>query len=279
MGRRARRALAEDGGGPAGGTQFLLERGATLGDVVSLSDDEAHHALHVLRLSQGQIVAATDGRGGRYRLRLTRIGGGGVQATVLAREDVPVAVPRIDVGIGAGRRERFLWCVEKLTELETAGIVPLLSEAVQGARLLRAGEGARLSERARARAAAALKQSLGAHAPDVREPVDLERWAREPFAGASLVLAMPASAMASLAVTAAGGSAADARAVRVAVGPEGGFLPAEETLLIECGFVPVHLGERRLRFETAALVAVSQLRAAAALRERGALRPEEACAS
>lgn len=54
-------------------------------------------------------------------------------------------------------------------------------------------------------------------------------------------------------------------AFRVAVGPEGGFLDHEEAALVEVGFLRAHLGARRLRFETAAVAAVCQIRAVTAL--------------
>ena len=45
--------------------------------------------------------------------------------------------------------------------------------------------------------------------------------------------------------------------IAVMIGPEGDFSKAEADLALQCGFVPVHLGDSRLRTETAALTAVS----------------------
>ena len=261
----------EVAGGEFPATFFLLEEPAEPGTMVVLPPGETHHALRVLRLGRGAVVPATDGRGGRYRLRLEFDPGdaGSCPALVLERTDEPPPRPAIEVGLGAGRRERFLWGVEKLTELEVARVTPLLSAAVRDRKALAGEAGRRLSARARARAAAAVKQSKGTHLPQfgpLEEPV---AWAGRPFAGVSLLLAMPAPGIPPLAAAATAlcrpGSAG--AGFRLAVGPEGGFLAEEERALAEAGFVPVHLGPRRLRFETAVVAAVCQVRAVFALED------------
>jgi 16S rRNA (uracil1498-N3)-methyltransferase len=264
----ARAAAARPGGRHAGSegveeapTFFLLEAPAAPGETVELSPDEAHHALRVLRLAAGSIVPATDGLGGRYRLRLVARGRRCL-AEVLARESESPVTPRLEIGVGAGRRDRFLWCVEKLTELGVARVTPLVSAAVQRPAALIGAGGERYQARALARARAALKQSKGAHLPEIAEPEAVGAWSARPFQGSSLLLAFPAPGVPPLAAAAA---AAGADRVRLAVGPEGGFLPDEEAGLAREGFVPAHLGARRLRFETAALAAACQVMAVAEL--------------
>jgi 16S rRNA (uracil1498-N3)-methyltransferase len=255
-----------EGGDAEGGTLFFLGAPAASGETVELPRDEAHHATRVLRLPGGAVVGATDGIGGRYRLRLLRRGPA-VLGEVLQAERLAAERPAIEVGLGAGRRERFLWAVEKLTELAVAAIVPLLSEAVQGRRG-RAARGTGLDARARARAAAALKQSLGSHLPRIEPPVDARGWASRSFDGLSLLLSFPAAGVAPLAAVILAEIRAEpglaARGVRLAVGPEGGFLADEERTLAASGFRPAHLGARRLRFETAAVAAAATVRAVVA---------------
>jgi 16S rRNA (uracil1498-N3)-methyltransferase len=250
-------------------TFFLLDRPALPGETVRLPPGEAHHALHVLRLASDRVVAATDGRGGRYRLQL-QPEGIGCRARILERAQDPFENPAIEIGLGAGRKERLLWCVEKLTELGARRVVLLLTERVQARRSLLAGGAASLAAKSRARAAAALKQSKGTHLPEIAPPATLDGWAREPIAGVSLLLTPPAPEVASLAGAVQrllDSQPCDSACFRVAVGPEGGMSAAEEELLREHAFVPVHLGERRLRFETAAVAAACQLQAVWALRK------------
>lgn len=268
----ARHAREAEGRAEEAPTFFLLGEPALPGSTVELPPEEAHHALRVLRLEGGVVVPATDGRGARYRLRLAP-SGGSCAAEVLERVDEAPAAPRVEVGVGAGRRERFLWCVEKLTELEVARLTPLLARAVQGRRGLEGEGGRRLAERARARAAAALKQSKGAHLPEISLPEDATVWARRSFDGRPLLLALPAPGIPSLAAAVAGAlrqALPFVRAFRLAVGPEGGFLAEEEAAFTEAGFARVHLGRRRLRFETAAVAGVCQVRAIYTLAASGA---------
>lgn len=252
-------------------TFFLLSEPAEVGATVDLPSEEAYHALRVLRLGGGAIVAATDGSGGRYRLRLVA-SGRSCAGEVLERTQEPPAEPTVVVGVGAGRRERFLWCVEKLTELEVAGLTPLLSGRVQAGRALGSDAGRRLMAKARLRATAALKQSRGTHLPAVDAPEEVATWGGRTFAGLSLLLAFPVPGVPALgAVVAALGRppvGPAGGAFRLAVGPEGGFRTEEEEALVEAGFVPAHLGRRRLRFETAAVAAVCQVRAVFSLGEK-----------
>jgi 16S rRNA (uracil1498-N3)-methyltransferase len=242
-------------------TFFLLSAPAAVGETVELSAEEARHALRALRLPPGVIVSATDGLGGRYRLRLVPADRRCL-AEVLEKAVAPPPRPRLEVGVGAGRRERFLWCVEKLTELEVARVSPLLTATVQRRSALALEGGARYAARVRARAVSALKQSRGLHLPAVSDPEDVRAWARRPFEGRSLLLAFPAPGVRALAALVA---ERPDEAYRLAVGPEGGFLPDEEAALADAGFAPAHLGERRLRFETAAVVATCHVRAALAV--------------
>ena len=258
-------------------TFFLLDEPAPPGAVVTLAAEESHHALRVLRLATGAVVPATDGRGGRYRLRLVARGRF-CDAEVLDRVDEAPPVPSLAFGVGAGRRERFLWCAEKLTELGASALTPLLGSTVQDRRALAGEAGRRLAERALARAAAALKQSKGTHLPRIESPREVADWAREPFAGRSILLAFPGPNVVPLAMAVRGGAGGEAArggtgrggeggAFRIAVGPEGGFLPEEERALADAGFTAAHLGDRRLRFETAAVVAAAQVHAVLALTE------------
>jgi 16S rRNA (uracil1498-N3)-methyltransferase len=90
-----------------------------------------------------------------------------------------------------------------------------------------------------------------------------------PCGGLSLLLALPAPgrlAFAAALLARLRAEPALARAaLRVAVGPEGGFLEDEERAFGRAGFTPAHLGERRLRFETAAVAALCHVRALWAL--------------
>lgn len=213
-----------------------LAQGASL----ELDALELHH-LHVRRAGSGDEVRLLDGSGGVGRGTLDL---GKRRAVVSVSEVVQAARPSpLVLAIGAGERDRFTWLVEKAAELGVTEIVPLESERTQGvsSRL----RGAQV-ERLRRRTLEAIKQCGAPWAPRVREPVGLAVFAAEPWDGIRWVAAIDGSAPPDRIGT---------EPVAVAVGPEGGFTPAERRTLEGAGFRPVQFGEHILRFETAALAA------------------------
>jgi 16S rRNA (uracil1498-N3)-methyltransferase len=153
--------------------------------------------------------------------------------------------PAIVLLVGSGHRERFTWLVEKATELGVTEIVPLETErAVQVSTRLRPDHLPKLERRT----LEALKQSGGAWAPRLAAPLSL--------AGALGALAVPVRWLADRAGEGSPSPAAPA-GIAIAVGPEGGFTADERSLLIERRFIPVRLAGLTLRFETAAVAAIS----------------------
>ncbi len=137
--------------------------------------------------------------------------------------------------------------VEKATEVGATGIVPLLT----GRGVVSPREGK--VDRWRRVAEAAARQSLGLFVPEVREPVAFEVAVRE--AGEAGVLLHNVSGLRDIEDVVEPG-------VRLFVGPEGGWAEAELGLAERAGLVLAGLGARRLRSETAGIVAVSRARAA-----------------
>ncbi len=144
--------------------------------------------------------------------------------------------------------DRMEWLVEKAVEVGVDRIVPLLCEHSER-RVLK-------TERLHKIMVAAMKQSLKATLPRLDELTPLDDLLAETATGDRFVAycdeSLPRDQRKSLAheITAASGD------VTLLIGPEGDFSPAEIERLLAAGFVPVTLGESRLRTETAALVGV-----------------------
>lgn len=230
----------------------LVPPGALVpGARVPLDDDTVHH-VRVRRAADGERVRALDGSGCVAEGTLQPAAG----TAVLAVETVerrPRPTPLV-VGVGAGDRDRFLWMVEKLTELGATAIVPLETERslTVGTRL-RAGQ----EERLRRRAREALKQCGAAWVPEVPAPVALAAFAESHAAGHRWLADADGAAPRTAGAT---------EPVAILVGPEGGLTAGEREALLAAGWTPCRLGPATLRFETAA-VAAAALVAAARLRE------------
>ena len=221
---------------------------------LALPAGPARH-VQVLRLQPGAPVTLFNGEGGEWSATVTRMGRSEVQVQVGAHQAVEREAARaVHLALGMPANERMDWLVEKATELGAASFQPLVSERTV---LRLSGERAdKKQAHWQAIAIAACEQSGRNRVPAVGRPQDLAAWCcRLPGEALRLVLSLQPQAR-PLAETVAGHPA---RAVLLLSGPEGGLSPAELELAQVQGFVPVTLGPRVLRAETAPLAALSLL--------------------
>lgn len=224
---------------PAGGTARLLE-------------EEEQHALRVLRVAVGDEVSGLDGCGGAWRLVVRVAEKRRLELEVveeLPREPAPgeVGAPLSWIEVWAplpkaGRAEEL---VDRLTQLGVARVAALVTERT--APHAREAGGKRL-EKLRRRAREACKQSGRRWLPELDAPCALEERLASRDEGARLAFLDPRgeSGLARFL-----GEAPTAPTILV-LGPEGGFAPAEERLLVEAGAARVRLTPHVLRIETAA---------------------------
>ncbi len=207
---------------------------------LDLPAEERHH-LEVRRAKPGDPVELLDGAGAVGQGVLVADGRSWqVELSAVVRRPEP---PALALLVGAGDRDRFTWLVEKAVELGVTRLTPLDTVRSRNvATRIRANHRDKLERRA----VEALKQSGGAWALGIAEPTpvaDAAESAREPVRW----LADPAGQVP--------GPVGPDTPIAIAVGPEGGFVDEEREVLIQHGFLPVRLGPRVLRFETAALAA------------------------
>ncbi len=209
-----------------------------------VEDADVRHLLDVLRLRPGESVIAADGTGRWVPCRIAPIvparGARGADPAGLLVPDGPAVVdlapgPEVTVAFAPTKGDRPEWVAQKLTELGVDRIVPLRTS-----RSVVRWEGdraARSVERLRRVVREAAAQCRRARLPEVTAVCRLEDVAA--LAGAPMALAD------------AGGSAPSLDRPTLAIGPEGGWDPAERV-----GFGPtVGLGATVLRAETAAVTA------------------------
>jgi 16S rRNA (uracil1498-N3)-methyltransferase len=237
--------------------RFFADADLLAGATALLPEDAAHHAVHVLRLREGEEVILFNGRGGEYAGRIAAIDRLRVSVEVLAHRalerESPLAVTLVQ---GVSAREKMDFTVQKATELGVAAVQPVIAARSVG-RVAGERAGQKRAHWQRV-AIAACEQSGRNRVPLVLEPLPLAEFCRAPAApGTRLLLAPQASLGMREAAARLEGS------VALAAGPEAGFTADEEAMLAEAGFVPVRLGPRVLRTETAALAALAALNALA----------------
>ena len=218
------------------------------GERCALPSDETRH-VRSLRLRAGAPVELTDGAGRRWAGSLDQ--SGAREAIVrIERKLAPLEPPPFHLLAPVGSRDRALWLVEKAVEVGVAALT-----FVEFGRSRSVADGGRSDgffERARRRAIAALKQSGGSRLPDIDGPVSLADALRVPRGGVRWMAAFGGRPVYDVAGTTdlAGG-------LVFLVGPEGGLETDEEEVCAAAGYVPVGLGPRVLRFETAALAGLA----------------------
>jgi 16S rRNA (uracil1498-N3)-methyltransferase len=226
------------------------------GASVDLPEAVAHH-LHVVRQQPGDELVLFNGEGGQVRARLAEIGKRRAVATVEAMEAIEAELPYA-VTLAQGLPEgstKMDWIVEKAVELGVTGIVPL---AAQRSVVRLSGERAdkRLAHW-QAVVVSASEQCGRNRLAGVAPVQDFNRWIAAPSPDVTRILLSP-RAEASLAAWA---RVTPARAVCLLVGPEGGFSTPEEDAALAAGALPLSMGPRVLRTETAGLAALAILAA------------------
>ncbi len=235
--------------------RLYLDAPLAAGDLVTLPEAAAHHAVRALRLQAGEEVVLFNGRGGEYAATIESIAKAAVTVRIEAfsaiERESPLAVTLLQ-GLSSG--DRMDLTVQKSVELGVHAIQPVATEK-SVVRL--AGErAAARCEHWRRIAIASCEQCGRNRIPEILPPLPLARYAA-PADALKLVLAPDAGASLKQAIH------GNAATIVLAVGPEAGFSETEERLLVATGFQPVTLGPRILRTETAAPAALAALNALA----------------
>jgi 16S rRNA (uracil1498-N3)-methyltransferase len=225
------------------------------GTTVDLPEAVAHH-LHVVRQQSGAELVLFNGAGGQVRARLAELGKRRASADVLAHEAIDAELPfSITLAQGLPEGSKMDWIVEKAVELGVSAIAPL---AARRSVVKLSGERAdkRLAHW-QGVVVSASEQCGRNRLAEVAPVQDFARWLAEPADGVQRILLSP-RADASLAQWT---RSTPAQAVCLLVGPEGGFSDEEEDAAIAAGALPLSMGPRVLRTETAGLAALAILAA------------------
>jgi 16S rRNA (uracil1498-N3)-methyltransferase len=221
----------------------------TPGAAVDLPLDLVHQAGVVLRLRPGDRVILLDGAGREAEVVLTTFSRKQVSGEVVAcRAAPPPPHPHVTLYQAVLKGERFTWVLQKATELGVAAIVPVVSErtVVPFAEASDPDKATRWGRIIRE----AAEQSRRGTLPLLHPPI---RWPDACAAMALTEAALLPWEESTTPLAAALAQAHAARHVAIAIGPEGGFSPAEMAAARVAGLTPISLGPRILRAETAAL--------------------------
>ena len=233
-------------------TRIYCGQNLETGKVLTLLQDSSKHLAQVLRKKEGSLIELFDGKGSSYTAEIISTQKKRVKVKLV---EEPVFQDRKGIKISLGqsliKKEPFSFSIQKATELGVVSISPLYTERT----VIKLKSNSTKSRKAR-------WQSIATHAcqqcgenwlPEINEIQPLEDWTQAVNAKHKIVLYPGAETKLS--------SLTFDDSVSIAVGPEGDFTDSEIKLLTKKDFLPVKLGERVLRAETAAISVVSAIRA------------------
>lgn len=232
--------------------RLFVEGDLKAGAEVVPSADQAHYLITVMRLDLGGELLLFNGRDGEWRARLAQSGKRGRRLAVEAPTRVQSAGPDLELIIALVKRARLETVVEKAAELGVRGVRPVVTERAS----LQHPKLARLT----AIAVEAAEQTGRLDVPHIHAPGKLDRLV-EAWGGERRLMFCDEAGEAAPILDVL--SEASNQPWSILIGPEGGFSPRERALVRGLsGAVPVSLGPRILRADTAAICALGLWQAA-----------------
>ncbi|MCP1997479.1 16S rRNA (uracil(1498)-N(3))-methyltransferase [Flavobacterium sp. HSC-61S13] len=205
--------------------------------------EESKHIIKVLRKKTGDILHVTNGLGFLFELKITLESEKKCVTEVLTAKQYPQPDHYIHLAVAPTKmNDRFEWFLEKATEMGVQEITPILCDHSERKAIK--------TERFEKIIQSAMKQSLQFHLPILNEPISFKEFMKGDFDGNKYIAhcedgdkkllknAIPKNEKYTL-----------------LIGPEGDFSKSEIETAIKNNFIPVSLGNTRLRTETAAVVA------------------------
>jgi 16S rRNA (uracil1498-N3)-methyltransferase len=221
---------------------------------------QAEHLARVLRAEPG--MEADVVAGGRvFHAEVAAVTQTGetseVRFNLVAELDADPALP-VTLVMAVYKFDRMEWAIEKATELGVAAIAPVIARRTEK-HLAQAAE--KRAERWRRIAREASQQARRSDVPLIHAPADLAERVRAASGAAHIVLAEQerTTTLRQAIEEAMDAAGEEMPSLEIAVGPEGGWAPAEEALFDANGWRAVSLGPRILRAETAAIAALAVL--------------------
>ena len=237
-------------------------------DILELDEKESKHSVRVLRLRKGDRVHLVDGTGGWYEAAIEDDHPRHCRLRILTRTPDHQPLPyALHLAISPTKSaDRFEWFLEKATEIGISEITPLLCQRTERTRLH--------IDRLERIIISAMKQALRAYKPVLHEPATLSDFASLERPGTKGIAHCIRTGQ-----SMKSGRIADSgdlpepegitdlprdKQYTLLVGPEGDFTEGEVKTALDSGYIPFHLGDARLRTETAGvyICAVISLRSA-----------------
>ncbi len=234
---------------------------------IILSEEASKHAVQVLRMQVGDQLYLTNGLGSLITATITTAHKKNCIVQVVAKQYTPPPVRKVCIAVSLVKNvSRFEWFLEKATELGVSEIIPLVCERTERQHFR--------YERMKGILVSAMLQSKQVWLPVLHEPVKFEVYVcrlpplnqTEKPVPVSDTTGFSDGWVKLIAHCEDGNKQSITQIIKdralnyaMLIGPEGDFTPSEITLALQNNYIPITLGETRLRTETAGVVAVALL--------------------
>ncbi len=211
----------------------------------TFSEQESIHCAKVLRMKNGDKLTVTDGKGFFYECTLVNAHPKHCEVDINAK----IAHHRawsfyLQLAFAPTKQmNRNEWLLEKATEIGVNRITPLYSQFSERKEIK--------NERMEKITVSAIKQSKQAHLPTLDEMTTFDSIISQPFDGQKFIAHCHNGSKNNLS-----NSYHKGKNALILIGPEGDFSNEEVEKAISHGYIPITLGNNRLRTETAALTAL-----------------------
>ncbi|SEW26093.1 16S rRNA (uracil(1498)-N(3))-methyltransferase [Chitinophaga arvensicola] len=211
----------------------------------TMNEDTSKYCIQVLRHEKGDKVLLADGRGHKFTTEITDDNRKKCVVKILSVETMPAPERSLRIAIAFTKNaSRIEWFLEKATEIGIQTIIPLVSQRTEKEKIK--------AERLQNILVSAMLQSQQFYLPELQEPQAFDKLVKNNRDAQRLIAHCLPEQKSPLQETMQPG-----KDTLILIGPEGDFTPDEIKLALEQGFIPVSLGNTRLRTETAGMVAVT----------------------
>jgi 16S rRNA (uracil1498-N3)-methyltransferase len=229
---------------------FFYIEAITAKDNLVLNEETSKHVVQVLRMQNGEQLQLTDGKGNLFTTEITNNNRKRCTVKILQTSNLKPQTTNITIAISLVKNaNRFEWFLEKATEIGITEIIPLICSRTEKQHFR--------YDRLQGILISAMLQSQQTFLPVLHEPIRLNE-----------VISKAAQEQKFIAhcedennkVQLASQPLNLSTSKIILIGPEGDFNKEEIQLAVENNFIPVALGNTRLRTETAGMVAAALLR-------------------
>ena len=209
-----------------------------------LDKEESTHCVRVLRLTEGNVIHLTDGKGNLFKAKLVSTSIKECIVEIIETfPDYGKLNFELHIAIAPTKNiDRFEWFLEKATEIGISQITPIICEHSERTIVK--------PDRLKKIITSAVKQSLKAYHPVLNEAIKFKDFLKKDFKDNEFIAHCEKEEKQSLQDV-----YQKANNALILIGPEGDFSVNEINAALEKKFLPVSLGNSRLRTETAGLVA------------------------